>query len=67
MHPRRYFTLNFFIIEIFSVEKFPKYGRGLMKLVTTDEAYTLHVPTLFVYYGFSRYYVHLRGGRFKIT
>ena len=26
MHPRKYFTLNFFINEIFSVKKFPTYG-----------------------------------------
>ena len=26
MHQRKYFTLNFFINEIFSVEKFPNYG-----------------------------------------
>ena len=26
MHPRKYFALNFFINEIFSVEKFPNYG-----------------------------------------
>ena len=26
MHPRKYFTLNFFINELFSVEKFPNYG-----------------------------------------
>ena len=26
MHPRKYFTLNFFINEIFSVENFPNYG-----------------------------------------
>ena len=26
MHQRKYFTLNFFINEIFSVENFPNYG-----------------------------------------
>ena len=26
MHQRKYFTSNFFINEVFSVEKFPKYG-----------------------------------------
>ena len=26
MHQRKYFTLNIFINEIFSVEKFPNYG-----------------------------------------
>ena len=26
MHQRKYFTSNFFINEIFSVEKFPNYG-----------------------------------------
>ena len=26
MHPRKYFILNFFINEIFSVENFPNYG-----------------------------------------
>ena len=26
MHQRKYFTLNFFINEIFSVEKFPNYS-----------------------------------------
>ena len=26
MHQRKYFTLNFFINEIFSFEKFPNYG-----------------------------------------
>ena len=26
MHPQKYFTLNFFINEIFSVEKYPNYG-----------------------------------------
>ena len=26
MHQQKYFTLNFFINEIFSVEKFPNYG-----------------------------------------
>ena len=28
MHQRKYFTLNFFINEIFSVEKFPNYGNA---------------------------------------
>ena len=26
MHQRKYFNLNFFINEIFSIEKFPNYG-----------------------------------------
>ena len=26
MYPQKYFTLNFFINEIFSVKKFPNYG-----------------------------------------
>ena len=32
MHPRKYFTLNFFINEIFSVEKFPNYSRSIIVL-----------------------------------
>ena len=29
MHQRKYFALNFFINEIFSVEKFPNYGNWI--------------------------------------
>ena len=33
MHPRKYFTLNFFINEIFSVKKFPSYGTLKMQFM----------------------------------
>ena len=36
MHQRKYFTLNFFINEIFSVEKFLNYGNYYLLQVTYD-------------------------------
>ena len=36
MHQRKYFTLNFFINEIFSVEKFPNYGILILFMLETN-------------------------------
>ena len=41
MHQRKYFTLNFFINEIFSVKKFPNYGMLHVALYNVNNTFHL--------------------------
>ena len=45
MHQRKYFTMNFFINEIFSVEKFPNYGI-CCKFTIVSNIYTCQLQML---------------------
>ena len=47
MHQRKYFTLNFFINEIFSAEKIPNYGKCLAGMIQIEHTLVLHVPNIY--------------------
>ena len=45
MHPRKYFTLNYFINEILSIKKFQNYGNLYFAWVDqTEQGYKSTVP-----------------------